>query len=69
MDKDGKSIGLLIGLGKPKRDEGDDDDGEDTSAAQAVLDAIKADDANALKEALELCYEQHRQKGKEEQEY
>ena len=52
-----KGLGLLIGL-KPKgKDESDeDDDEEDTSAAQAVLDAIKADDPKALKAALKLCY-------------
>jgi hypothetical protein len=60
MDDEKKGLGLLIGL-KPKGgseaasdEEGDDED--DTSAAQAVLDAIKADDPKALKAALKLCY-------------
>ncbi len=55
-----KGIGLLIGLGpkKPGAETGADADDmdDDTSAAQAVLDAIKADDAAALKAALKLCY-------------
>lgn len=61
MDSDKpKGVGLLIGIGKPKGEAGADadegDDGDDTSAAQAVLDAIKADDPKALKAALKLCY-------------
>lgn len=43
-----KGVGLLIGI-KPKGD-------DDTSAAQAVLDAIEAKDPKALKAALKLCY-------------
>jgi len=57
-DEKPKGLGLLIGLkpkGKDESDEGEDDE-EDTSAAQAVLDAIKADDPKALKAALKLCY-------------
>jgi hypothetical protein len=57
-DEKPKGLGLLIGLKpKGKDDAGEDeDDEEDTSAAQAVLDAIKADDPKALKAALKLCY-------------
>jgi len=56
-DEKPKGLGLLIGLKpKGKDDEGEDDAEEDTSAAQAVLDAIKADDPKALKAALKLCY-------------
>lgn len=56
-DEKPKGLGLLIGL-KPKGKDApdEDDDEEDTSAAQAVLDAIKADDPKALKAALKLCY-------------
>lgn len=57
MDAKPKGVGLLLGFGKPKGgEESDEDDADDSSAAQAVLDAIKADDPKALKAALKLCY-------------
>jgi hypothetical protein len=59
-EKPSKGLGLLIGI-KPKggseaASDEEDDDEDDTAAAQAVLDAIKADDPKALKAALKLCY-------------
>ena len=55
-DEKPKGLGLLIGI-KPKGEAKDEeDDGDDTSAAQAVLDAIEAKDPKALKAALKLCY-------------
>ena len=60
-DEKPKGLGLLIGL-KPKggseaeSSDKEEDDEDDTTAAQAVLDAIKADDPKALKAALKLCY-------------
>lgn len=54
-DEKPKGLGLLIGI-KPKGEAKDDEDEDDTSAAQAVLDAIEAKDPKALKAALKLCY-------------
>jgi hypothetical protein len=52
------SIGLLIGLGgKPKPGKSASADDPRESAARAVLDAIKDDDAMALADALDMLHE------------
>ena len=40
----------------PDSEPGEDDNGGMLDAAQAVLDAIKADDAQALADALKECF-------------
>ena len=58
------SLSVLLGKVKPGEDEepppdsepGEDDNGGMLDAAQAVLDAIKADDAQALADALKECF-------------
>ena len=69
--KKGSALAILLGApkGKGMKDDGDmpeddsssDDVGAMHDAAQAMLDAIKADDADALADALHtahiLCYE------------
>lgn len=53
------SMGMLV-LGKPEKSSGEGmgiPGGGADSAAKAVLKAIKADDAAALSEALQLHYE------------
>lgn len=51
-----KAPAIMVALGKSKSEDDDESEKDATAAAQLILDAIKADDAEALSEALEAHY-------------
>lgn len=66
MKGKGKSMGLLLGLGKPSdepmpmgEEMGEESEGSDAemAAAQDLLDAVSSGDASAVKAALRASYD------------
>lgn len=78
--KKGDGPALIIGIGKPKKDEEEGEmeaapDSEESSGgdelgmhADAMFDALKADDKDAFREALQKCFLAHEEGGYEETE-
>lgn len=56
-DKSKSPLAVAL-LGPKPSDDDDEGEGGDTSAAQALLDAIEAKDAKAVKAAMKLCMEE-----------
>lgn len=51
------TIGLLLGLGKPKSSDEDSEESASLAAARALVKAIKSGDAEAVNDALTAHYD------------
>lgn len=52
------SLGVLIGMGPPKSDEGAEDDDAGSLGATALIKAVKSGSATDVKDAFRMLYDE-----------